>query len=104
VDSQCGRSFLIRFYALVPPFDDPIPLPDGGEIETLSDARAYILKLGKKDQQADEWQAAIAALIMAAEGKGPMDHARIGVLRAMNRHKPRLFDPSPKDPHWSNRS
>jgi len=29
--------------------------------------------------------AAVEALIMAAEGRGPVMHSRIGVLRALNR-------------------
>ena len=40
-------------------FDGPIPLPDGGAFETLSDARANILALPESDQQAEEWQAAV---------------------------------------------
>jgi hypothetical protein len=31
-------------------------------------------------------------LIMAAEGRGPLMHARIGVMRALNRHVERTFD------------
>ena len=42
--------------------------------------------LPKADQQLDEWQTAIEALIMAAEGRGPLMHARIGMMRALNRH------------------
>jgi hypothetical protein len=64
---------------------------------------AYILKLGKADHDSEPWQAAIAVLMMAAEGRGPMDHARIGILKAINRRKPRAFDPSRKDPHWGKR-
>jgi hypothetical protein len=30
-------------------------------------------------------------------------HARIGMLRAMNRHVERVFDPSRKDHHWGRR-
>jgi hypothetical protein len=26
--------------------------------------------------------------------------ARIGVMKALNRHVERVFDPSPKDHHW----
>ena len=82
------------------PFEDPILLLDGREIPTLSDARAYILDLPESDQQAEEWQAAVEALIMAADGNGPLLHARVGLLRALNRHQPVLFNPSRKDPHW----
>jgi len=34
---------------------------------------------------------------MAAENRGPLMHARIGMLRALNRHVERAFDPSRKD-------
>jgi hypothetical protein len=51
---------------------------------TLHDAADYIMKLPKAEQDLEEWQAAVEALIMAAEDRGPMMHARIGVLRALN--------------------
>jgi hypothetical protein len=37
-----------------------------------------------KTRQSDEWQAAIEALLMAAEDRGPLMHARIGMLTALN--------------------
>jgi hypothetical protein len=46
------------------------------------------MKLPKADQNLPEWQAATEALIMAAEGRGPLMHARIGVIRALNRNVP----------------
>ena len=42
-------------------------------------------------------------LIMAAEGRGPLMHARIGMLRALNRHVERVFNPERKDHHWGRR-
>jgi hypothetical protein len=38
--------------------------------------------------------------MMAAEDRGPLMHARIGMLRALNRHVERAFDPSRKDTQW----
>lgn len=70
------------------PFDDPIPT-DGRPIVTLKDAADFIRKLPKADQDKLHWQAAIEALIMAAEDSGPIMHARIGMLRALNFGKPR---------------
>ncbi len=58
------------------PFDDPIPLPDGGQLVTLKDAADYIMKLPKAEQNLEEWQTAIACLIGAAEGRDFMMHAR----------------------------
>jgi hypothetical protein len=43
----------------------------------------YILKLPKAEQNLEERQAATEALIMAAENRGPLMHARIGVMRAL---------------------
>jgi hypothetical protein len=58
--------------------------PRGRQLVTLADAPSYILKLKKAEQNSTEWQAAIEALLMAAEGRGPMMHARTGVLKALN--------------------
>lgn len=69
-------------------FDDPIPLPRGRQIVTLEQAARYIQKLSKAEQDTAEWQAATEALILAAEDRGPMMHARIGVMRALNAGKP----------------
>jgi hypothetical protein len=65
------------------PFDDPIP-----GIRTLRDAADHIMKLPKAEQAKPHWQAAIEAVIMAAEDRGPMLHARVGMLRAMNYGRP----------------
>jgi hypothetical protein len=59
------------------PFDDPIVLPDGRSLVTLEDAGDYITRLPQAEQQLDEWQTAIEALMMAAESRGPVMHARI---------------------------
>ena len=61
------------------------------------------MKLTKAEQDLAEWQAATEALIMAAEDRGPLMHARIGVLRALNRNVERVFDASHKDTHWGKR-
>lgn len=81
-------------------FDDPIPLPHGRQLVTLEDAARYIQKLPKAERDLPEWQTAIGVLIDAAEGRGPLMHARIGMMRALNRHLVREFNPSRKDPHW----
>jgi hypothetical protein len=60
-------------------FEDPIALPDGRL--TLKQAANYIMKLSKAEQNLPEWQAATEALIMAAEDRGPLMHARVGMLR-----------------------
>jgi hypothetical protein len=81
-------------------FEDPIPLPHGRQLITLKDGADYIMKLPKADQSLPEWQAATEALIMAAEGRGPLLHARVGMLRALNRGVERVFNPDRKETHW----
>ena len=43
------------------------------------------------------------ALILVAESGGPTMLARIGVMRALNRHVERVFNPNRKDHHWGKR-
>ena len=85
-------------------FDEPIPLPRGpparhargrGQIypETAGDrTRARgVVDCGQN-------------LINAAEvGGGWLMLARIGVMRALNRHVERVFNPDRKDTHWGRR-
>lgn len=46
-----------------------------------------------------EWQAEWEALILG-RNLGPTMFARIGVMRALNRHVERVFNPDRKDHHW----
>jgi len=56
-------------------FEHPIPLPRVRQLVTLLDAATYIMKLPKAEQRHTEWQTALEAPIMAAEGRGPLIHA-----------------------------
>jgi hypothetical protein len=47
-------------------FDDPIPLPDGGQLVTLKHAADYIMELPDAEQNLEQWQTAIGCLIGAA--------------------------------------
>jgi hypothetical protein len=67
-------------------FDDPIVLPSGRKLITLRDRANYITWLPKKEAELPEWQTAIQALMLVAEHGGPTMIARIGVMRALNRH------------------
>jgi hypothetical protein len=40
------------------------------------------------------------ALILVAEKGGPTMFARIGIMRALNRHHVPEFNPKGKEPHW----
>src|SRR5258708_33863726 len=79
-------------------FDDPIPLPRGRHLVTLKDAATYIQKLPKAEQNLEEWQAAVEALLLVVEPNGPTIMARIGIMRALNPNVERVFDPSPGSP------
>jgi hypothetical protein len=47
-------------------FDDPITLPRGRQIVTLKDAGNYIQKLPKSEQDLEELQAAVEALLLVS--------------------------------------
>ena len=81
-------------------FEDPIPLPKGRQLVTLKDAADHIMKL--KESDLPEWQTAIEVLMLVARS-GPTMMARIGVMKALNRHVERVFNPDRKDTHWGKR-
>jgi hypothetical protein len=70
---------------------------------TLRDAANYIQKLPKAEQDLEEWQAAVEALLLVVELRGPTMMARIGMLKALNRNVERVFNQSRKDTHWGRR-
>jgi hypothetical protein len=84
-------------------FFDPIELPRGRRLVTLRDAALYITKLPKAEHDAEEWQAAMEALLLVAERGGDPMFARIGVMRALNRHFERVFKSDRKEHHWGRR-
>ena len=84
-------------------FDDPIVLPGGEKLRTLRDAATYVTGLPTKEAALPEWQAAIEALMLVADLGGPTMFARIGMMKALNRHVERVFDPSRKEKHWGKR-
>ena len=74
-------------------FDEPITLPDGGELQTLLDAGRYVETLPAAQPEGAEWQTAIRFLLMAAEGRFPLMFAHVALLKALNIWKPK---PSPR--------
>ena len=78
-------------------------LPDGRQLVTLEDAGAYITELPKADQQLDEWQTAIEALLVVVKQNGPTMFARIGMMLALYPQGERVFNPDRKDHHWGKR-
>jgi hypothetical protein len=83
-------------------FFDPIIVPGRKPLLTLRDAAEYITKLPKAEHDAEEWQAAMQALLLVAEQNGPTMPARIGVMRALNRNIERTLTDR-KEMHWGKR-
>jgi hypothetical protein len=79
------------------PFDDPIPMLRARQLVILEDTGKYITRLPKAEHETAEWQATMEALILVATLGGPTMFARIGVMRALNRHVERVFDSTRKD-------
>jgi hypothetical protein len=70
------------------PFEDPVTLPDGRALRTLQDAADYMMALSAADQRSEQWRLAGEVVIMADEDRGPLMHARVGMLRAINHGRP----------------
>jgi hypothetical protein len=85
------------------PFDQPVPLPGGPSARTLRDAGNYIKKLPRSDRDTPEWRLAIQMLIEAAEDRGPVLFAKMGMDRALNRKVKDVINPDRKDTHWGKR-
>jgi hypothetical protein len=74
-------------------FDDPIPLPGGGELRTLRDAGNYITGLAKREHDTFALRAAIEALMLVVEHGGDTMRPRIGIMRALY---PGEMEPMPR--------
>jgi hypothetical protein len=75
------------------PWDREFEFPVPG-MRTLRDAANYIMKLPKAEQQKRHCQTAAEMVMMAAEDRGPMMHAHIGMLHALNHGKPAPDQPA----------
>jgi hypothetical protein len=76
----------------------------GKALVTLKVATACIMALPKAKQQSPEWHAAAEALLMAAEDRGPLMHAHVGMMPALHGAKPiPEYNPS-KEKHWGGES
>ena len=82
------------------PFDQPVPLPGERPARTLRDAGNYIRELPQSERDTPEWRLAVQMLIDAAEDRGPMLFAKMGIDRALNRKVERVFKLHHKDTHW----
>lgn len=84
------------------PLPAPIPVTDGEVLITLRDAGMLIQKLPKAEAMSPIWQTAIEALMLAAEERGPLMHAQVGMMKALHPREP-VYDSSRKDPRWERR-
>ena len=75
------------------PFHQPVPLPGGPPAQTLRDAAGYIRKLPLPERDCQEWRLVMQMLIDAAEDRGPMLFARMGIVRALEAHAERALNP-----------
>jgi hypothetical protein len=80
----------------------PSPCPAGGSSSPSKTPADYITKLPKKESALPEWQTATEVLLLVSRG-GPTMMARIGVMKALNRNVPRVFNPDRKEAHWGKR-
>jgi hypothetical protein len=80
------------------PFAQPVPLPEGPPAQTLRDAAAYIRKLPQPERDCQEWRLAVQMLMDAAEDRGPMLFARMGIVRALEAHVERTLNPERQGP------
>ena len=69
-------------------FDEPIPLPDGGELRTLLDAGRYLAALPHSMHEREEWQAVMEVLLLAVEGHEPVRLAQVALTLALQESKP----------------
>jgi hypothetical protein len=83
-------------------FVDPIAVPGRKPLVTLRDAATYITKLPQGRTRC-RWVASRDAGLIAGRRDGPPLFARIGIMRAINRHVEPVFDSSLKDKHWGPR-
>ena len=79
------------------PFPQPVPLPKGPPAQTLRDAADYIRKLPQPERDCQEWRLAVQMLIDAAEDRGPMLFARMGIVRALEGPVATTLDPTHED-------
>jgi hypothetical protein len=84
------------------PFAQPVPLPEGAPAQTLRDAADYIRKLPQPERDGQEWRLAVQMLIDAAEDRGPMLFARMGIVRALEACTERTLNPEGQGPGQDN--
>jgi hypothetical protein len=64
-------------------FDEPIPLPDGGELRTLLDAGRYVDALPRSMHEREEWQSVMEVLLLTIEGREPVRLVQVALTLAL---------------------
>ena len=67
-------------------FAEPIPLPGGGQLRNLNDARDFLNRLRGHETLSLEWQCAIAAVLLVGETDCRTDVARAALIEAIDRN------------------
>jgi len=73
-----------------------------GKLEKYGNLTRAAIELAK-DWRSDRYLRRLEALLLVAERGGPVMFARIGIMRALNRHVERVLNPDRKDQHWGRR-
>jgi hypothetical protein len=69
-------------------FDEPIPLPDGGELRTLLDAGRYVDALPRSMHEREEWQTVMEVLLSAVEGRELVRLVQVALTLALQESGP----------------
>ena len=83
------------------PFAEPTELPEGKKLFPLRDAALYITKLPKPSTMPQSGRQLWRRSCWLSNVMGPTMFARIGMMRALNRHVERVFNSDRKDQHWT---
>ncbi|MBR1031908.1 MULTISPECIES: hypothetical protein [Bradyrhizobium] len=85
-------------------FDAPIVLADGKQLVTLRDAIRHLVDtVPARERKHPRVLVAATVLTDAAEGRDLVMHARIAMLRALNRNVEQVFLDRKISTHWGKR-
>jgi hypothetical protein len=77
--------------------------PGRHSIVTSTAPGTLVLIHAAQDQFLRGFRPRCRPFLLVVEHHGPTMFTRIGVMKALNRHVERVFDPSRKDHHWGRR-
>lgn len=85
--------------------DEPVDLPDGSKLRSLRAAIQHLVRaVPSAERNHPAVLTAATILTQAAEGSPAwVVFARIATLKAIHRHKERVFNPDRKETHWGKR-